>query len=270
VAGQGTEEREFGGFSHSSVRDLAQLVKGRGEMLTMRPATVQRILAALILKPHRVRYCLTRTDPWFEEKRAEILELDLHPPRNCRILWLEEKTHSQALERWYPPLPMRPGGVERQEGEYLRHGTVDLFAAFAVGTGHVFAQCYPRHTNREFRHFLRARRSRAPDSRWHRIVDNAGFPKKQEGRDWCAAQRPQVTRHWLPTPGSWRNQVEIWFSILSRKCRRRARVRSTQDLRDLIHRFSKTWNTPFAHPFEWPYTGTPLAIAPAHYALLAA
>jgi hypothetical protein len=51
---------------------------------------------------------------------------------------------------------------------------------------------------------------------------------------------------------------------------RRASVRSTQDLRDLIHRFIKTWNTHFAHPFEWTYTGKPLAVAPRHYELLAA
>ena len=40
----------------------------------MSPATVQRILAALVLKPHRWRYFLTRTDPLFEEKMAEILD----------------------------------------------------------------------------------------------------------------------------------------------------------------------------------------------------
>jgi transposase len=57
------------------VRDLAQLVAGRGEIVTMSPATVQRILAALVLKPHRLRYFLTRTDPLFEEKMAEIVDL---------------------------------------------------------------------------------------------------------------------------------------------------------------------------------------------------
>jgi hypothetical protein len=81
------------------VRDLARLVAGRGEILTMSPSTVQRILAELVLKPHRVRYFLTRTDPLFEEKMAEILDLYLHPPRRCRILCLDEKTHIQALER---------------------------------------------------------------------------------------------------------------------------------------------------------------------------
>jgi transposase len=246
------------------------LVTGRGEILTMSPATVQRILAELVLKPHRVRYVLTRTDPLFEEKRAEIIDLYGHPPRHCRVLCLDAKTHIQALERLHPTLPLRPGLVERQEVEYIRHGTVDLFAAFDVGTEKVFAQCYQRHTNLEFRHFLRALRARDPDSRWHLIVDNAGYHKHQAVLDWCAAQRPKVTPHWLPTPGSWLNQVEIGFSILSRKCLRRASVRSTQDLRDLLQRFIKTWNTHFAHPSEWTYTGKPLAVAPQHYELLAA
>jgi transposase len=158
----------------------------------------------------------------------------------------------------------------RQEVEYIRQGTVDLFAAFDVGTGEVFAQGYQRHTTREFRPFLRALRARDPDRRWHLLLDNAGYPKKQAVLDWCATQRPPVTLPWLPTHGSWLNQVEIWCSILSRKCLRRASVRSTPDLRGLIPRFIKTWNTHFAHPFEWTYTGKPLAVAPQHYELLAA
>lgn len=270
VACQGVEEREFGGFSHSSGRDWARLVAGRGEILTRSPSTVQRILAALVLNPPRVRYFLTRTDPWFEEKMAEILDLDLHPPRHCRILCLDEKTHIQALERLPPTLPLRPGLVARQEVEYVRHGTLDLFAAFEVGTGEVCAQGDQRHTHLEFRHFWRALRVRDPDSRWPLIVDNAGSHKTQAVLDWCAAQRPKVTRPWLPPHGSWLNQVEICFSIVSRKCLRRARVHSTRDLRDLIHRFIKTWNTHFAQPFDWTYTGKPLAVAPQHYELLAA
>jgi hypothetical protein len=270
VACQGSEEREFGGFSHYSVRDLARVVAGRGEILTMSASTVQRILAEVVLKPHRGRYFLTRTDPLLEEKMAEILALYLHPPRHGRVLCLDEKTHRQALERLHPTLPLRPGSIERQEVEYVRHGRVDLFAALDVRTGEVFAQCYQRHTNLEFRHCLRTLRARDPESRWHLIVDNAGYHKTQAVLDWGAAQRPKVTLHGVPAHGSWLNQIEIWFSILSRKCLRRASVRSPQDLPDLIHRFIKTWNMHFAHPFDWTYTGKPLAVAPLHYELLAA
>jgi len=243
---------------------------GGGESLTRSPATVHRSLAALVLKPQRLRSCLTRTDPLFEEQRAEILTRYLHPPRRCRILCLDENTHIPALERLPPTLPLRPGLGERQEVEYRRQGTVDLFAGVDVETGEVFAQGSQRPTNLEFRHFLRALRARDPDSRWQLMVDNAGYHKTQAVVDWCAAQRPTVTLHWLPTQGSWLNQVEIGCSILSRKCLRRASVRSTQDLRALIHRFINTWNTHFAHPCEWTYTGKPLAVAPEHYELLAA
>jgi transposase len=263
-------EPVFEGFSHYSVRDVARLVAGQGEILTMSPATVQRIVAEVVLKPHRVRYWLTRTDPDFTQKMQEILALYLDPPRASRVLCLDEKTHIQGLERLHPLLPLRPGLVERQAFEYLRHGVVDLFAAFDGGTGHVFAQCYQRPTNREFRHFLRALRVRDPESRWHLIVDNASYQTKQEVLDWCAAQRPKITLHWVPTHGSWLNQVEIWFSILSRQCLRRASVRSTHDLRTLIQRFITTWNTHFAHPFEWTYTGKPLAVSRQQYDLLAA
>jgi transposase len=260
----------LGGFSHYRIRALARVVAGRGDIVTMSPATVRRILTALILKPHRLRYFLTRTDPLFEEKMAGIIDLYLQPPRPCRVPWLAEETHSHALERLHPTLPLRPGLVERQGFEYIRQGTVDRFAAFEVGPGKVFAPCSQRHTSLEFRRFLRALRARDPDRRWHLSVDNAGSHKKQAVLDWCAAQRPKVTLHWLPTHGSWLNQVEIWSSILSRKCLRRASGCSPQDLRALSHRFIKTWNTHFAHPFEWTYTGKPLAVAPQHYELLAA
>ena len=186
-------ERDFSGFSHYSVRDLARLVAGRGEILTMSPATVQRILADMVLKPHRVRYWLTRTDPEFEQKMEEIVNLYVHPPRHSRLLCLDEKTGIQALERLYPSLPLRPGQIERREFEYLRHGVVDLFAAFDVRTGQVFGQCYRQHTNVEFRHFLRALRAHDPDRRWHLILDNASYHHQPEVLDWCAAQRPKIT-----------------------------------------------------------------------------
>jgi transposase len=270
VACQEEREPAFNGFSQYSVRDLARLVAGRGDIITMSPATVQRILAEMVLKPHRFRYWLTRTDPAFERKMEEIVNLYLDPPRHSRLLCVDEKTGIQALERLYPTLPRRPGQIERREFEYIRHGVVDLLAAFDVRTGRVFGQCYRRHTNREFRHFLRMLRARDPDRRWHLILDNASYHAKPEVLEWCAAQRPKITLHWLPYHGSWLNQVEIWFSILSRKCLRRTSVGSLRELRSVIHRFMETWNAYFAHPFEWTYTGKPLAVAQQQFDLTAA
>jgi hypothetical protein len=141
---------------------------------------------------------MTRTAHEVTQKMEKIITLYLDPPRPGRLLCLDEKTHIQGLERLYPSLPLRPGCVERQEFEYVRHGVVDLFAVFTVRTGQVFAQCYQRYTNREFRHFLRALRACDPDRRWHLIVDNASYQTKQEVLAWWAAQHPKMTLHWLP------------------------------------------------------------------------
>ena len=98
-------------------------------------------------------------------------------------------------------MPLRPGLVARQEFESVRHGPVALFAAFAVGTGEVFAQGSQRPPNREFRHFLRALRARDPESRWPLRGDTAGEHKKQAVLDGCAAHRPKVSSSLVAYPG---------------------------------------------------------------------
>ncbi len=54
----------------------------------------------------------------------------------------------QALERAAPTLPMRPGQVERQEADYVRHGTQALTANFEVATGRVVCPTVGRHPDR--------------------------------------------------------------------------------------------------------------------------
>ncbi len=46
-------------------------------------------------------------------------------------------TGIQALERKFPNQPLRPGKRERQEFEYIRHGTQTLIASFDVASGQV-------------------------------------------------------------------------------------------------------------------------------------
>ncbi len=61
-------------------------------------------------------------------------------------------TGVQALQRVAPTLPMRPGQVERQEFEYIRHGT--LIADFDVATGQVTYRLGPTRTEKDFASYL--------------------------------------------------------------------------------------------------------------------
>ena len=59
--------------------------------------------------------------------------------------------------------------------------------------------------------------------------------------------------HFIPTYSSWLNQIECWFSILSRQALRGASFNSPQHLREAIDRFVEAYNKKAA-PFEWKKT----------------
>ena len=74
--------------------------------------------------------------------------------------------------------------------------------------------------------------------------------------------RPEAHRIrfvFTPKHCSWLNQVEIWFSILSRRALKRASFKSTDELRAALLAFIEYFNALLAKPFRWTYTGKVLA-----------
>ena len=65
-----------------------------------------------------------------------------------------------------------------------------------------------------------------------------------------SSRHPNVHFHFTPTYASWLNQVECWFSILSRRALKGASFTSPQGLRAAIDRFTQARNQEAA-PFEW-------------------
>ncbi len=103
------------------------------------PSTIHRIWKAFNLQPHRSETFKLSTDPLFVEKVRDIVGLYLSPPERALVLCVDEKSQIQALDRTQPLLPMRPGQVERRTHDYMRHGTLSLFAALDASTGKVLA-----------------------------------------------------------------------------------------------------------------------------------
>jgi transposase len=64
------------------------------------------------------------------------------------------------------------------------------------------------------------------------------------------ARHPNVTFHCTPTHGCWLNQIEIWFSILSRQALRGKSFSSVRELRQGVDGFISVYNDKAA-PFEW-------------------
>jgi transposase len=80
------------------------------------------------------------------------------------------------------------------------------------------------------------------------VLDNLNTHKPKTDR-WLSHHR-QVHFHYTPTYASWLNQVECWFSILTRQTLQGASFTSSLQLRKAIDQFVAGYNQTAA-PFEW-------------------
>ena len=71
-------------------------------------STVQQILSAGAIKPHKTGYwCGKSPDPKFVEKQAVMTGLYLSPRKNAVVLCVAEKLQIQVVDRIRPVLPMQ-------------------------------------------------------------------------------------------------------------------------------------------------------------------
>jgi transposase len=229
--------------THWSTRAMARRVG-------LSPATVARIWRAFGLKPHRTETFTLSKDPLLIEKVRDIVGLYLNPPARAVVLCADEKSQIQALDRTQPLLPMRPGQAERRTHDYMRHGTTTLFAALDVATGEVIGRCFRRHRAIEFRKFLQLVDESVPAQLdVHLVVDNYATHKTPAIQRWLASH-PRFQFHFTPTKGSWLNQVERWFGLLSERKIKRGTHRSTLALEKAIREYIEANNDEPA-PFMW-------------------
>jgi len=238
------------GETHWTVRSLAETV-GVGKSQT------HALLAQADLKPHQVRSWLTSLDPDFDTKQADVCGLYLSPPENAIVVSLDEKTSIQARQPIRKELAMQPGKPARREFEYKRHGVQALLAALLVHTGEVIGEVCDRNTRVEFLDFLDRLEAEIPAGKEvHAILDNLQVHKTPEVKQWLE-QHPRWTFHFTPTHASWLNQIELFFSILTRRLLRRGIFTSKTDLKTQLLAFIERYN-PTAKPFAWTYQRKPL------------
>jgi transposase len=195
---------------------------------------------------------MNERDPRFVEKAVEIIELELHPPIDGPTFLVDEKTGIGVREPTAPGQPVAPDQPARREFEYVRHGTADLLAAFAVLTGLVYGIVRPRHRSAEFIELLRLLDHLAPKEQViHLILDPVKLHCSAEVAVYVAYRPWRFRFHWLPVHGSWLSFIEAWFAILSTKCLDRSEWAAFDQAATDILAFIHTYNTHQAHPFSW-------------------
>ncbi len=240
-----TREQPTDGSTHWSTRRL-------GARLGVHHMMVARTWWKAGIQPHRMERYMASNDPDFEEKAADVIDLYVNPPQDAAVFCVDEKTAIQALDRRDPILPFSPGRAERHGFEYVRNGTLSLFAAFNTQSGEVLGKTAERHTSREFVTFLREIVASQPSGRKiHVILDNLSVHKAKIVQEYLKEQST-ITFHFTPTYSSWLNQVELWFSKIQRAVISRGVFTSVKDLAHKLMSYVREYNR-VPKPIQWTY-----------------
>ena len=251
-------------LSRWSAAELAREAVQRGIGCAVSGTTVWRWLAEDAIRPWAWRSWLFPRDPDFRAKAGRVLDLyerrwegqRLHP--GDYVISADEKTQLQALLRRHPlvaPTAGRPGLVEH---EYRRRGTLAYLAAIDVHdpARGLFGRCEARISNRAFDalvHDVMTTEPYASARRVFWVVDNGTVHRGQPAIDRLQRAWPNLVLVHLPTHASWLNQIEIYFSILTRKALTPADFADPDDLAERIVAFQHEFAAA-ARPFDWTFT----------------
>ena len=157
----------------------------------------------------------------------DVLDLYAEPYDAQRPVVCFDESSTQLLADTRDPMPVKPGRPKRQDYEYRREGTRNLFLACEPKRGWRHVAITERRTKEDFAHQMQWLVDEAyPDVPVVRLVlDNLNthrtaslyeaFPPEEARR---IAKRLEF--HYTPKHGSWLNMAEIEFSVFSRSCLR--------------------------------------------------
>lgn len=216
-------------------------------------SSVGRIWREHGLKPHRKRTFKLSNDPQFEAKFWDVVGLYLDPPEKSIVLCCDEKTQIQALERTQPGLPLGLGHVRTATHDYIRHGTITLFAAMNYLDGKLINRLEAKHTHVEWLRFLKQIDRETPNELTvHVIADNYATHKHAKVRQWLA-RRPRFQMHFTPTSSSWLNLVERFFADLTIRILDGSFASVAELRRDVVRCLAEHNDDP--RPYRWRANG---------------
>lgn len=189
----------------------------------------------------------------------DVLDLYAEPYDPERPVVCFDETTTQMLAHVRPPLPAAPGQPRREDYEYRREGTRNLFMTCEPLAGWRHVAVTERRTREDFAHQMRWLVDQAyPDVEKVRVVlDNLNthstaslyetFPAEEARR---IARKLEF--HFTPKHGSWLNMAEIEFSILSRCCLRQ-RLPDVETLSREVQALERERNQTHAR-IHWRFT----------------
>ena len=240
--------------------------EGHPELSKISQGTISKILNASNIKPHKIKYYTAKVDPDFDEKATKVLgtykevkklrkKIKKKKTLDRAIFSCDEKTGIQAIGNKYPDLMPVEGKYPKmaRDHEYIRHGTLSLFACTDLITGKVHHKVFEKNRSREFIEILKEIVSDYQDTKIVVILDNYIIHISEETKKYLSTlKKGKLKFVFTPIHGSWLNIIESFFSKMIRSFLRAIRVESVEELKDRIAQYINLLNE---EPviFMWKY-----------------
>jgi len=232
----------------------------------------------------------------FQESVSEICDIYLSAEElaneGVHVYSTDEKMGVQAKEHANPKQSMQPGCPERVDPEYIRHGTSGIIASRDVVTGEiVMPMIQPTRKEEDFLAHIESVISLFPGDKHIFLTDNlnthmseslvrlvaridnidestlgikdkSGILKNMKSRaEFLSDTTHQIRFLYTPKHCSWLNQIECWFSIITRRLlNKRASFKSVEELEAKINGFIDYYNQFLKKPFQWNFKGKLLRV----------
>jgi hypothetical protein len=170
-------------------------------------------------------WCVGRITAEYRQRMYALLELYARPYDPAEpVICVDEKS-KPLLQQTRSPLAARPGAVAKEDYEYKRAGTCNLFMVVEPKGHQRVVAVSARRTKPDFVAFIvkLAQQVYAGAKRLHLVLDNLNthFRSCFEdvlGPEAAATVLARVEFHYTPKPASWLNQAELEIGIMEKQC----------------------------------------------------
>jgi DDE superfamily endonuclease len=170
-------------------------------------------------------WCIGELTAEYRRRMYELLELYARPydPREP-VICLDEKC-KQLLRETRPALPAKIGTPAKEDYEYERAGTCNIFVAVEPRGQRRIAQVTARRTKVDFVAFVcrMLRNGYSHVRKVHLVLDNLNTHVRESfeevlGMKTAATLLRRIQFHYTPNHASWLNMAEIEIGVLQRQC----------------------------------------------------
>ena len=170
-------------------------------------------------------WCVGRITAEYRKRMYGLLRIYARP-YNAKepVVCVDEKSE-QLLRQTRSPLPLQPGRCAKEDYEYKRAGTRNIFMAVEPKGGRRVVEVTARRAKPDFVSFVKhlVENVYAAAETVHLVLDNLNTHFRKTfvdvlGKAAAGVLLRRVTFHYTPKHASWLNMAEIEIGIMDRQC----------------------------------------------------